>query len=76
MMFNGNDIYFNNHSVTFKNFVFQTNKINSKYYYLAYDTSCVKDKGVINFINSHLSLYEDHNYVEKDVDNKIEINFN
>ena len=75
MMFNGNDIYFNNHSVTFKNFNFQTSKINSKYYYLAYDTSCVKDKGVINFINCQLSLYEDHNYIEKDIDNKIEIIF-
>ncbi|UKI49257.1 MAG: hypothetical protein L6U99_11005 [Clostridium sp.] len=43
------------------------NKIESKYYYLAYGTSPIKDVANIYFINSHISLYEDtkHSYVAK-----------
>ena len=77
MMFNGNSVNFNNHKITFKNFVFNTDEVESKYYYLAYDTSVISDSCVIDFINCKLSIYDDekHNYVVKDDNNKVIINF-
>ena len=75
MMFNGTDIYFNNHKVTFNNFIFETKKIDAKYYYLAYDTNAIKDQGIINFNNSHLSLYEGKD-IANDLDNKVIVNYN
>lgn len=77
MMFNGDNIYFNNHSVKFIDFVLNVNKIESKYYYLAYGTSPIKDVANIYFINSHISLYEDtkHSYVAKNDDDKVIIYF-
>ena len=76
LMFNGS-ISFNNHSLTFNNFILDVKSINSKYYYLAYDTNSINDSLVINFINSNLSLYNDskHNYIAKDNDNKVILNF-
>ena len=52
-------------------------KIESQYYYLAYGTSPIWGTANIYFINSHISLYEDskHNYVAKDDDGKVIINF-
>ena len=50
LMFNGN-ISFNGYSVTFKDFDLKVNNISSAYYYLAYDTSSIKDSLVIDFIN-------------------------
>ena len=77
MMFNGDNIYFNNHSVKFIDFVLNVNKIESKYYYLAYGTSPINDVANIYFINSHISLYEDtkHSYVAKNDDDKVIIYF-
>lgn len=77
MMFNGTNIYFNNHSVTFDNFTIDVSKVSSKYYYLAYDTTPIKDQAVINFKNVNLSVYEDqsHKCIEKDVENKVTVNF-
>lgn len=76
LMFNGN-ISFNGYSVTFKDFDLKVNNISSAYYYLAYDTSSIKDSLVIDFINCILSLYADsrHNYIAKDTDNKVIVNF-
>lgn len=73
MMFNGNSITFNNHLITFKNFIFNCTQSNSKYYFLAYDTSIISDKCIIKFISSSLSIYDDenHNYIAKDPDNKV-----
>lgn len=75
MMFNGNDIRFNNHKITFKNFKCNIEKVESIYYYLAYDVTPVKDKGVINFINSDLSIYNDknHNFIARDEESKITV---
>ncbi len=77
MMFNGNDIRFNNHTITFKKIKCNIEKVESKYYYLAYDTTPVKDKGIINFINSDLSVYNDknHNFIAKDDESKIVVNY-
>ena len=52
-------------------------KRNSEYYYLAYDTSSIKDSLLINFINSNLSLYngDKHNYVANDSNNKVFVKF-
>lgn len=77
MMFNGSNIRFNGHSVTFKNFKFSTNNVWGEYYYLAYGTTAVQDSGVINFINSDLSVYNDnkHNFIARDDQNKITVNF-
>lgn len=77
MMFNGSNIRFNNHTVTFSNFSFSTDLVWNPNYYLAYDTTPIQDNGIINFINSSLSVYEDsqHNFVARDNENKIQINF-
>lgn len=80
MMFNGDEISFNNHSVTFKNFKLITNNVGGAYYYLAYGTKPIKDSAVINFYNCSLSLYENngHNKVIENNDNgenKVTINF-
>ncbi len=76
LMFNGN-ISFNNHKLVFNNFILDVKKINSEYYYLAYDTSSIKDSLLINFINSNLSLYngDKHNYVANDSNNKVFVKF-
>ena len=77
MMFNGGNINFNNHTITFLNFDLNVNNIEGKYYYLAYDTSSIKDNAVIYFKNSNLSYYsnEGHNYIAKDNDNKVIIKY-
>lgn len=77
MMFNGNAINFNNHSLTFHNFVFETSVVLGPYYYLAHGTTQLCDRAVINFINSDLSVYNDgrHNFVANDNGNKVTINF-
>lgn len=59
MMFNGTEIRFNGHSVSFSGFKLIANSTGEeKYYYLAYGTSAIKDGVVINFINCRLSVYE------------------
>lgn len=50
-------------------------KIDAKYYYLAYGTNAIKDQGIINFNNSHLSLYEGKD-IANDLDNKVIVNYN
>lgn len=77
MMFNGTNIYFNNHTLTFKNFIFNTKRVlEEKYYYLAYGTDAIQDSGIINFVNSNISVYENigHNTIEKN-NNKVIVNF-
>lgn len=75
MMFNGDSIHFNNHNITFKDFKCEIERVESQYYYLAYDTTAVKDKVVINFINSDLSIYNDknHNFIARDEEGKVTI---
>lgn len=77
MMFNGSQIYFNNHTVTFNNFKFYTNVVFGLYYYLAYDTSAVKDVGVINFVHSDISVYQDdaHNFIARNESERVKVNF-
>lgn len=77
MMFNGTNIKFNGHSVTFKNFIFNTDNVLAQYYYLAYDTTPVKDSGVVNFENSDISVYEEsgHNFIPHNDGNKVTLNF-
>lgn len=77
MMFNGGNVRFNNHSITFNNFDLEVDKIDGKYYYLAYDTSSIKDSVVIYFKNSHLAYYEydGHNFIARDDENKVIIKY-
>lgn len=77
MIFNGTQIKFNDRAITFSNFKFTTEAVGGVNYYLANGTSSVLDDGVINFVNSSLSVYDtpSHNTVENDPQNKITINF-
>lgn len=77
MMFNGNAIYANGHSVTFKDFIFDVKKVESQYYGLAYGTGPLKDSIVLNFKNANISVYSDakHNYVYKDDEKKVTVIF-
>ena len=78
MMFNGEAIYANGHSVTFKDFIFDVKNVESQWYGLAYGTSSLMDNIVLNFQNADISLYADskHNYVYKDEEKRVIINFN
>lgn len=77
MMFNGENIIFNNYNVTFKNFTLNAKQVNSIYYYLAYDTSKIKDKVTISFINSTLSIYDNpkHIFIARDENEKNHYSF-
>lgn len=75
MMFNGNSIYTNGYEVSFIDFKFNCQNVYSQYYYLAYDTSKLKDKLIINFKNSYLSIYDEegHDFVCNDKDDKVTV---
>ena len=75
MMFNGDAIYSNGHSVTFKDFIFDVSKVESQWYGLVYGTAALKDNIVINFENVNISVYNDHHNIYRDDENRLTVNF-
>lgn len=75
MMFNGDAIYSNGHSVTFKDFIFDVSKVESQWYGLVYGTAELKDNIVINFENVNISVYNDHHNIYRDDENRLTVNF-